>query len=195
MSGAWVAALDQLQARGLHIDYYDPDGSRFGLPTDPYHCAPDGLQTRRQLRASGLRPAGQPITGQIIWEHRGRRRIAYLYRVDLAAPKRQATPAQLNAPGRSTWPSARARTARCSWPRTGGGWAGTAPGGSFARPPAGPGPARASRLTRFGTRSAPPRWMLGSHCATCKRPPLMPTPEPRCATTGPVAAWTGTPPA
>ena len=97
MSGAWVAALDQLQARGLHIDYYDPDGSRFGLPTDPYHCAPDGLQTRRQLRASGLRPAGQPITGQIIWEHRGRRRIAYLYRADLAAPKRPATPAQLAA--------------------------------------------------------------------------------------------------
>ena len=97
MSGAWVAALDQLQARGLHIDYYDPDGSRFGLPTDPYHCAPDGLQTRRQLRASGLRPAGQPVTAQIIWRHRGRRRIAYLYRTDQAAPKRLSTPAQLAA--------------------------------------------------------------------------------------------------
>ena len=97
MSGAWVAALDQLQARGLHIDYYDPDGSRFGLPTDPYHCAPDGLQTRRQLRASGLRPAGQPVTAQIIRRHRGKRRIAYLYRQTLARAKRQATPAQLAA--------------------------------------------------------------------------------------------------
>jgi integrase len=35
--------------------------------------------------------------------------------------------------GRSTWPSANAPKARCSWPRTGGGWTGTAPGGSSAR--------------------------------------------------------------
>jgi hypothetical protein len=97
MSGARVAALDQLAQRGLHIDYYDPDGSRYGLPTYPWHCAPDGLQTRRQLRASGLRPAGQPVTAQIIWRHRGKRRIAYLYRQTLARPKRQATPAQLAA--------------------------------------------------------------------------------------------------
>ncbi len=33
---------------------------------------------------------------------------------------------------RSTWPSASERTGRCSWPRTGGGWTGTAPGGSSA---------------------------------------------------------------
>jgi integrase len=33
----------------------------------------------------------------------------------------------------STWPSANAPKARCSWPRTGGGWTGTAPGGSSAR--------------------------------------------------------------
>ena len=97
MRGQRVTALDQLQARGLHIDFYDPDGSRFGLPTYPYRCAPDGLLTRRQLRASGLRPAGQPVTAQIIWRHRGKRRIAYLYRQTLARAKRQATPAQLAA--------------------------------------------------------------------------------------------------
>jgi hypothetical protein len=97
MSGARVAALDQLQTRGLHIDYYDPEGSRYGLPTYPYRCAPDGLLTRRQLRASGLRPAGQPVTAQIIWRHRGRRRIAYLYRTDQAAPKRLPTLGQLAA--------------------------------------------------------------------------------------------------
>jgi len=97
MSGARAAALDQLRARGLHVDFYDPDGSRFGLPTYPWHCAPDGLATRRQLRASGLRPAGQPVTAQIIWRHHGRRRIAYLYRTDHAAPKRLATAAQLAA--------------------------------------------------------------------------------------------------
>ncbi len=31
---------------------------------------------------------------------------------------------------RSTWPSANAPRDRCSWPGTGGGWTGTAPGGS-----------------------------------------------------------------
>jgi hypothetical protein len=97
VSGQHVAALDQLRARGMYLDFYDPDGSRYGLPTYPYHYAPRGLLTRRQLRRAGLRPAGQPITGQIIWKHRGRRRLAYLYRADLAAPKRQATPAQLQA--------------------------------------------------------------------------------------------------
>ena len=71
MSGARVAALDQLARRGLHIDFYDPDGSRYGLPTYPWRCAPDGLATRRQLRASGLQPARQPVTAQIIWRHGG----------------------------------------------------------------------------------------------------------------------------
>jgi hypothetical protein len=97
VSGRHVAALDQLRARGFYLDFYDPDGSRYGLPTYPYHYAPRGLLTRRQLCRAGLRPAGQPITAQIIWRHRGRPRIAYLYRADQAAPKRQATPAQLAA--------------------------------------------------------------------------------------------------
>ena len=97
MSGPPVTALDQLQARGMHIGFYDPDGSRYGLPTYPWRCAPGGLATIRQLRASGLRPAGQPVTAQIIWRHRGGRRIAYLYRTDRSAPKRPATPAQLLA--------------------------------------------------------------------------------------------------
>jgi len=66
VSGQRVAALDQLAQRGLHIDFYDPDGSRYGLPTYPWHCAPGGLATRRQLRASGLQPARQPVTAQII---------------------------------------------------------------------------------------------------------------------------------
>ena len=64
-------------------------------------------------------------------------------------------------PGRSTWPSASERTGRCSWPRTGGGWTGTAPGGSSARPPAAPGSPRPSRLTRCGMRSSPRRLDAG----------------------------------
>ena len=39
-----------------------------------------------------------------------------------------------------------------------------------------------------------PRSMPGSRCATCMRPPHMLTREPRCGTTGPAAASTGTPP-
>ena len=41
-----------------YIEFYDPDGSRYGLPTYPYRWAPKGLLTRRQLRANGLRPGG-----------------------------------------------------------------------------------------------------------------------------------------
>jgi hypothetical protein len=97
-----VAYLDQLIARrGMFIDFYDPDGSRYGMPTYPYRWAPDGLLTMRQLRAKGLRPGGQDIAAQILWYHGGpprrRRRVAYLYREDQAKPKRTATAAQLVA--------------------------------------------------------------------------------------------------
>ena len=51
--------------------HHDPDGIRHGgLPTWPWRMAPAGLATRRQLAAAGLRPAGQPIAGQIAWTSR-----------------------------------------------------------------------------------------------------------------------------
>lgn len=40
---------------------YDPTGSVHGIPTFPWRFAPDGYATRRQLRARGLRPGGQPV--------------------------------------------------------------------------------------------------------------------------------------
>ncbi|UZJ31006.1 RRQRL motif-containing zinc-binding protein [Streptomyces endophytica] len=65
-----------------------------GIPTYPWRLAPDGLATRRQLRALGLRPAGQPVVAQL--ERRRRRRrgplVAYLYRIDAARPVRPMTP-------------------------------------------------------------------------------------------------------
>ncbi|GAB3655669.1 RRQRL motif-containing zinc-binding protein [Glycomyces tarimensis] len=79
----------------FRAEYDDPDGSRYGLPTYNYRHAPGGLYTRRQLAAVGLTPGRQPKAAQIIWR-RGKR-IAYLYRRDLAQPKRPATPAQLRA--------------------------------------------------------------------------------------------------
>jgi hypothetical protein len=51
-----------------------------------------------------LRPAGQPIAGQVCWTSRrysarrqSRTRFAFLYRVDLAAPRREPSVAQLVA--------------------------------------------------------------------------------------------------
>jgi hypothetical protein len=93
--------LDDLIRRGLYIEFYDPNGVRYGFPTYPYRGAPDGYATRRQLRAQGLRPGGQPVTAQILWRHRTQRRIAHLYLVSLAKPKRTATPAQHAAIGKA----------------------------------------------------------------------------------------------
>ena len=90
-----VPTLDGARSRGIYVQFYDPDGRRYGIPTYPFHWAPKHLYTARQLRAQGLRPGGQSPTAQILWR-RGLR-VAYLYRADLALPKRQATPAQLAA--------------------------------------------------------------------------------------------------
>ncbi|MQA78732.1 MAG: hypothetical protein GEV10_09695 [Streptosporangiales bacterium] len=84
-----------MRTRGFFFAYYDPEGKRHPLPTYPYKWAPEGLATVRQLRARGLRPGGQEPAAQILWR-RGLR-VAYLYRIDRAAPKRTATAAQLAA--------------------------------------------------------------------------------------------------
>ena len=90
-----VPTLDAARTRGIHVEFYDPDGTRYGLPTYPYHWAPKHLLTIRQLRAQGLRPGGQQPAAQIIW--RKGKRVAYLYQLALALPKRTATPAQMTA--------------------------------------------------------------------------------------------------
>ncbi|GAA3226048.1 RRQRL motif-containing zinc-binding protein [Actinocorallia longicatena] len=79
--------------------FMDPTGTRYGLPTWPWRMAPAHLLTRRQLTANGLRPGGQPIAGQILWGSRKPPyvRVAYLYDVRFALPKRTATPHQLAA--------------------------------------------------------------------------------------------------
>jgi hypothetical protein len=87
-----IPTLDGARSRGIYVQFYDPDGRHYGIPTYPYRWAPKHLYTTRQLRARGLRPAGQSPAAQILWR-RGLR-VAYLYRADLALPRRQATPAQ-----------------------------------------------------------------------------------------------------
>ena len=90
-----IANLDAHLAGARHVGFYDPEGVHYGIPTYPWRSAPKGLATLRQLRARGLRPGGQDIAAQIMW--RQGTRIAYLYNIDQAKPKREATPAQLVA--------------------------------------------------------------------------------------------------
>jgi len=92
--GPSIPLLESLRGtRSIYVEFYDPGGQRFGLPTYPYRDAPGGWLTRRQLRARGLRPGGQPPAGQVLWRHRGKRRVAYLYLESLALPVRPMTPA------------------------------------------------------------------------------------------------------
>jgi hypothetical protein len=66
-----------------------------GLPVYRWRLAPDGLATRRQLRALGLRPGGQDVAAQV--ERPRRRRgplVAYLYSIEQAKPVRPMTPAK-----------------------------------------------------------------------------------------------------
>ncbi|MFF1723721.1 RRQRL motif-containing zinc-binding protein [Streptomyces sviceus] len=72
---------------------FDPNGARFGIPTYPWRMAPAGYATRRQLRAKGLRPGGQPIAAQVMLINRrqGTPRVAFLYRENLAKPVRPMT--------------------------------------------------------------------------------------------------------
>lgn len=67
-----------------------------------WRCAPSHLRTRRQLAAMGLRPNGQDIAGILHYRRHGRACVAYLYDINLAAPKRPATPAQLAALAKAT---------------------------------------------------------------------------------------------
>ncbi|MEV7344786.1 RRQRL motif-containing zinc-binding protein [Streptomyces sp. NPDC093544] len=74
---------------------FDPHGARHGIPTFPWRMAPDGMVTRRQLRARGLRPGGQPIAAQVLRpRYRRGPLVAYLYRLDHAKPVRPMTPAK-----------------------------------------------------------------------------------------------------
>ncbi|MFG3051373.1 RRQRL motif-containing zinc-binding protein [Kitasatospora sp. NPDC048239] len=62
--------------------------------------APTGYLTKRQLRARGLRPGGQPVAAQVLWRSRrstSGMRAAYLYRLTLAKPVRPMTPARAAA--------------------------------------------------------------------------------------------------
>ena len=58
---------------------------------------------------------------------------------------------------------------------------------------AGIGKAITPHTLRHAFITAAPVWTPGCRCATCRKPPRTPIRGPRCGTTGPAAAWTGTP--
>ncbi|MEU6893944.1 RRQRL motif-containing zinc-binding protein [Streptomyces sp. NPDC046557] len=81
------------------------------LPVYSWRLAPDGLATRRQLRAQGLRPGGQDVAAQV--ERPRYRRgplVAYLYLVEHAKPVRPMT-------ARKTAALAKANAARRTCPQ------------------------------------------------------------------------------
>jgi CxxC motif-containing protein (DUF1111 family) len=93
--------LDDLARRGIRPQFYDPDAEHYPLPTWPWKWAPAHMATRRQLRAQGLAPGGHDPVAQVVWRHHKQVRVAYLYDKALAVPKRQPTPAQLEAIGKA----------------------------------------------------------------------------------------------
>jgi hypothetical protein len=95
-----------------------------GLPEYDWQAAPEGVATRRQLRAARLRPGGQEPVAILRCRACATRpqrtciRPAYLYRVDLAKPIRPMTLAKelaLDAAmaARSTCPVCRRRYHHC----------------------------------------------------------------------------------
>ncbi|MEV0765174.1 RRQRL motif-containing zinc-binding protein [Nocardia sp. NPDC050435] len=71
------------------------------IPIYRWRCAPTHLKTQRQLAALGLRPNGQDIAGVLPLPKQGDR-VAYLFDVNLAAPKRTPSPAQEQALAKAT---------------------------------------------------------------------------------------------
>jgi hypothetical protein len=103
---------------------FDPTGEHHGgMPTWPLRWGPPmaELATKRQLRATGKRPGGQPVCGQLVWRSKkshGEERYAWLYRVDLALPVREMTPAMWIShdkamAARQTCPRCRVRFETC----------------------------------------------------------------------------------
>ena len=50
LPSSWrIPTLDGARSRGIYVQFYDPDGRRYGIPTYPYHWAPKHLYTARHI--------------------------------------------------------------------------------------------------------------------------------------------------
>jgi hypothetical protein len=103
------------------------------IPTYPYHLAPDGLLTRRQLNAAGLSHTRAEVVAELRWRSRKARaaggwRTANLYNPATARPLQPMTPGRWRAHAammraRRTCPTCRTeqtyvipRSLGCCWP-------------------------------------------------------------------------------
>ncbi len=86
--------------RGIFIEFYDPHGTpATACPPTPTTGHPTACYHPPAPRP-GLRPGGQDTAAQILWRYKGRRSkraSPTSTAIDLAMPKRHATPAQLTA--------------------------------------------------------------------------------------------------
>jgi hypothetical protein len=78
-------------AVGITVDGRSAAASTGEWITFKFSLAPAGLATRRQLAEAGLRPGGAQPVAELSWRHGQSRRIAYLYDVAVAVPKRPMT--------------------------------------------------------------------------------------------------------
>ena len=77
-------------------------------------CEFSAIPVHDSANSSSLRPGGQPVCGQLVWRSKkshGEERYAWLYRVDLALPVREMTPAKWIAHDRAM--AARQTCPRC----------------------------------------------------------------------------------
>lgn len=93
-----LPALPAVRAVRADVDPHDDGQLPGGIPTYDWNTAPKAeLATRRQLRAMGLRPGGHDPVAQLKCRHCSHkpltecRRLAWLYRIDLAQPIRPMT--------------------------------------------------------------------------------------------------------
>ncbi len=115
--------------------------------TDPRHPGA-GHRPRRNPRLPILRHLPRPLTGPGLLSKEPATAPAQGLRQRACAPATAARPHQRHPPAAWLPCSVRVTTSVSACPPTGGGWTGTARGGSSARPPAAPGSPRPSRPTR-----------------------------------------------
>ncbi|WP_224228325.1 MULTISPECIES: RRQRL motif-containing zinc-binding protein [Streptomyces] len=106
---------DQENDALVDIDPYAPTGPQATLPVYKRNQAPDGLATKRQLRAMGLSYGGLDVVAEV--ETRGPKN-GYLYEIAKARPIRPMTLAQEYAldkamAARQTCPECRRRFYGC----------------------------------------------------------------------------------
>ncbi len=94
-------ALDDLVQHKLLPQVLRPHRHPVRVPDLPVPRGPGRAGNSASASRRRPLPRRQPIVAQILWTHKRTTRVAYLYRTDLAKPKRVPTMAQLAAIGKA----------------------------------------------------------------------------------------------